>query len=161
MYFIGYFAHTAIKGSLCDAILQRSFLHAPSTTCKYPFHPREIHGGTVFHPMGITGTLFHPDDRGILVLSGGGGGYAVTSVRAKDHNKWVGLISVSSSRGAGGSPICSILHQNSEKFEKHLSAIPTERQTGFPLFLSNQIPWFFPDFLRFFPDFFLIFTKTF
>ena len=36
--------------------------------------------------------------------------------------------------------------------------------TGFPLFISSNFlifPWLFPDFLRFFPDSFLAFTKTF
>ena len=31
--------------------------------------------------------------------------------------------------------------------------------TGFPLFLSHEIPWFFPDSLRIFPDLFLSFHQ--
>ena len=42
-----------------------------------------------------------------------------------------------------------------------LPTIWADNSSGFPLFLSRQIPWFFPDFLRVFPEFFLVFTKIF
>ena len=102
------------------------------------FHPRGIRG-TLSPPMGITdtpvsfmgvgNTPVSSRGRGTPVSSKRvGRGVAVTSVSSrgipfhvKVHTNGVGLIPVSSNRGARGSPIsspvCATVTQNSEKFE--------------------------------------------